>query len=566
MLAPRRRRTALAGLAALSLVIATVTVAAPAHAVDNFSVTVVWIDDAGVQRPVSGAIVTVSTRNYVDVDDRSGFTVRSYTAGASGIASVFPASGTGAIEVRVLAEAPDGEIGGVPVTAAYWGQSQTIEAADYMHIDRVQNIVIALHPKTTVVGSVVATDSTPVGANASVLLWHRGLEWMPWQPFAEVRTDASGRFEAMGVPIGDYRLEVRSAASGTLFTRSFHPLSPDLDGAQTFPVASGASTDVGQLTVERWSLESDRIQGPDRYATAVKVSNVIYPEPLEYSPQAVYLVSGRSFADALSASPLAARRGVLLLTAPTALPAVVEAELQRLKPENIVIVGGTGVISASVESRVRSIAQSWGVLDVTRIGGTDRYDTSRRLVRHAIEGGHLPEGRPVFIATGTNFPDALSAASAAGAYGMPLILVGGINESSFAPATRQLLDDLRPTRIYVAGGWATVSPIAMNTYAWQAGVPVTRFGGADRYETSRMINALFFGDSDLAIVASGTQFPDALAAGPLSVALEAPLVLTPPSCVNAALARSLARQGTDLALLVGGPGALSARVEAMSSC
>jgi len=182
------------------------------------------------------------------------------------------------------------------------------------------------------------------------------------------------------------------------------------------------------------------------------------------------------------------------------------------------------------------------------------------------EGGQSFIGGPVFVATGTNFPDALSAATAAGATGMPLILVGHWGDRVLPAATIRLLDDLEPSEVFIAGGWGSVSPMAMNSYAGPRSVSLIRFGGVDRYETSRLINDAFFGRSERTLVASGTQFPDALAAGPLSVALGAPLALTPPSCVNPGLARSLARQGTKHALLIGGTGALSARVAAMASC
>lgn len=205
-----------------------------------------------------------------------------------------------------------------------------------------------------------------------------------------------------------------------------------------------------------------------------------------------------------------------------------------------------------------------------RVGGADRYATSRALITHALDSlGYSLSLRPVFVATGADFPDALGAAAAAGAARIPLLLVGSINESEFPAETVQLLDRLQPTRLFVAGGWGVVSPLAVNTYSSRRGptvLTVVRFGGADRYETNRMINGYFFGEVDEVVVASGVQFPDALAAAPLSAALGLPLVLTSPNCVVAETARSLARQGTDGAVLVGGPGALSARVAQMSSC
>lgn len=564
----RLRRVVVSVATFASLVVAAAVTAAPAHASFPFTVTVTWVNAEGVRSPVANAIVEATVVNITDRDDRGGYWRGSFTANASGVATVNLPSSSPAREVRIAASAPGGAMGGVPVTTTYLGQSLTFEESDFMIVGRTYSAAIVLHPMTTVSGTVVAADGRAINGAASVMLWHRAIPGGSFSPVVEVPTDAAGRFSASGVPIGDYLVEVRAAASGRLFGRTFHPQSPTAEGGQVFSTGAGASTDVGEIEVGGWRLPSDRVSGPNRYATSVEVSKAVFPDPLEYSPGVVYIVSGTSFADALSAAPLAGMAGgVLLLTAPSTLPAVVEAELRRLRPENIVIAGGTGVISTAVENRVRSIGASWGLLRLDRVAGANRYETSRRLVAHAEqEMGAGLFGRPVFLATGTNFPDALSAAAAGGAHRIPVILTGGINESELAPATVTLLDSLQPSRLYVAGGWATVSPVAVNRYAWPRYIPVARFAGADRYETSRLINQVFFGESDLAVVASGTQFPDALAAGPLSAALGAPLVLTPPSCVHAALARTLARNGTDLAVLIGGTGALSSRVAAMSTC
>lgn len=567
MIALRRAAVALAAL--IALLVGVVATPATAAAPDPFEVTVTWVDAAGVERPVPGAIITISINNIADPDDHSGSTTRTFTANASGEAYIVPDNvGTAAREVRVRAAAPGGAIDGIPLTAPYIRQHLTLAASEYMLIDSTSDISIVLHPMTTVTGVVEVSDDLPTGSAATVILWHRATPSRWFAPVLEVPTDAAGRFTATGVPTGEYRFEVRSATSGRLLERSFHPLAPAVDDATSFTTGGGASTDVGTLQVARWALPTDRVQGADRYATAVAVSERLFPDPLAFSPGVVYVVSGRSFADALSASALAGTMStVLLLTAPTALPASVEAELRRLQPQNVVLVGGTGVVSPAVESRLRSIGASWGMSQLWRVGGSDRYDTARRLVTHAQnELGVSFTGRPVFLATGTNFPDALSAAAAAGSQRIPLLLTAGMGESELAPATAALLDVLQPSRIYVAGGWAAVSPLALNQYAWPRAIPVARFGGADRYETSRLINAVFFPRSNQAVVASGTQFPDALAAGPLAASLNAPLVLTPPTCVHPALARVLARDGTDLALLVGGTGALSIRVAQMSTC
>ena len=86
--------------------------------------------------------------------------------------------------------------------------------------------------------------------------------------------------------------------------------------------------------------------GIDRYATAVAISAANHPAN---TAEVVYIATGRSFPDALAAAPIAGRRrGPVLLVAPTSLPASVASELRRLSPNQIVIVGGPGVVSDGV--------------------------------------------------------------------------------------------------------------------------------------------------------------------------------------------------------------------------
>jgi putative cell wall-binding protein len=87
-----------------------------------------------------------------------------------------------------------------------------------------------------------------------------------------------------------------------------------------------------------------RLAGADRYATSVLISRSAYG-----SSDAVFIATGTKFPDGLAGGPVAALLpGPLLLVNPWQLPAVVKAELQRLGPDQVFILGGTGVVSGSV--------------------------------------------------------------------------------------------------------------------------------------------------------------------------------------------------------------------------
>lgn len=123
--------------------------------------------------------------------------------------------------------------------------------------------------------------------------------------------------------------------------------------AVSAPANVASDTPLNQGGTSLVLTEKNRLQGDDRYATAVAASRSAYPGTVN----TVYLASGLNFPDALSAGPIAANQGApLLLTTPWGLPSPVRAELQRLKPERIVLVGGTSSISPSVERAVAPLA------------------------------------------------------------------------------------------------------------------------------------------------------------------------------------------------------------------
>ncbi len=94
------------------------------------------------------------------------------------------------------------------------------------------------------------------------------------------------------------------------------------------------------------------------------------------------------------------------------------AELTRLHPTNIVILGGTGVVSSGVATSLGTYGA------VTRLAGADRYETAV-----AISGALNPTpGAGIdtaYIATGANFPDALGGGPLAASLDGPILLVPG---------------------------------------------------------------------------------------------------------------------------------------------
>ena len=154
------------------------------------------------------------------------------------------------------------------------------------------------------------------------------------------------------------------------------------------------------------SILPTRLAGADRYATAVAISKATYMPGVPVA----YVASGLGFADALAGAAAAGTAGGPLLTIPgTSLPAATAAELDRLNPAKIIVLGGTGSVSSAVVTQLASHTTG----SVTRLAGADRYATAV-----AISKATYKPGVPVaYVASGLGFADALAGAAAAGTAG-----------------------------------------------------------------------------------------------------------------------------------------------------
>ena len=302
--------------------------------------------------------------------------------------------------------------------------------------------------------------------------------------------------------------------------------------------------DGTSISVDRWS-------GSDRYETAATISEytVTAPTPV------VFVATGTSFPDALAGGPAAAVAGApVLLVTKESVPDATVAELARLTPTRIVILGGLSAVSAEVEYELGK-----HTLVVDRWAGADRYATAATVSANAFTPG-VPD---VFIATAANFPDALSGAAAAGHLGVSVLLV---TPTSIPEATAVELTRLEPAQITVLGGTDVVSSAVATALEAFTDGSVRRLAGDDRYLTSTAISAAVVPDGAQAFVATGANFPDALAGGPVAGAMGSPILLSRTSCVPGAIADELTRLGAVDVTLLGGTSVLGSSVASLIRC
>jgi putative cell wall-binding protein len=342
-------------------------------------------------------------------------------------------------------------------------------------------------------------------------------------------------------------------------------LAPDLAGgphsysmysSYAAPSATSAtsSTVTGTfLLMARPSVS--RVSGDDRYSGAVQIARQLYPEGAH--ADVVYVAAGTNYPDALGAGPAAAvQSGVLLLTQPDQLPDVVAQEIASLTPLTVVIIGGENSVSSAVQDQ---LAQAAPGAAIQRVAGVDRYDTNRQVIGNAFTTG----AAHVDAATGTNFPDALSAGGAAGAHGEPVALVNGPTSAVDQP-TIDLLHSLGTTSVTIVGGVNSVSPSFEASLAPYASVD--RIQGSDRFQSSIAVNRAAFSAASTVYLATGYNFPDALAGGVLAGEQDAPLYVVPTDCVPQGVLSDIATLGATNVVLLGGPNSLNQSVADLSAC
>ena len=160
---------------------------------------------------------------------------------------------------------------------------------------------------------------------------------------------------------------------------------------------------------------------------------------------------------------------------------------------------------------------------VTRLAGSSRYETSA-AVSHSLwadvkSGQYVPDpvrrqAKAVVLASGENFPDALAGVPLAAYKQGPLILT---TKDSLHTAAEQEVKRLLPAgaTVYVLGGPAALSP-TVEDQLHADGYQTVRYGGQDRFGTAMQIATQGLGNPANVLVVTGSDFPDALAAGPVA--------------------------------------------------
>jgi putative cell wall-binding protein len=339
-------------------------------------------------------------------------------------------------------------------------------------------------------------------------------------------------------------------------------ISVDVTGSlQGYATATKTSASTAKVPVVAYRPNvAPALAGPDRYATAVAISQDSYPAA--GSAKTVVVTSGEDFPDALSAAPAAVKLGgPLLLTLHDRLLPSVAAEVQRLGPQHIVIVGGPAAVGAAVLTALTKIAPT------VRISGATRYDTSLAVAKYAFGTSNVPS---VFFATGTQFADALSAGAYAGAAGMPVLLVPGNAATAPAPLLAWM-KNARTTDLHIVGGYAAITQAVAMDIEDAGGDGALIYQGDDRFGTNVQVNysnggVNFYASADTAFLASGLNYPDALAGAAAAGKAHLPLYLVKTGCTPAETVTIMRSTGIATVRPLGGASAVGSGATKMAIC
>lgn len=230
-----------------------------------------------------------------------------------------------------------------------------------------------------------------------------------------------------------------------------------------------------------------------------------------------------------------------------------------MKSRHAIVAAATaGVFSLGTAT----VALATADVEASRLAGSNRYVTSQ-----VIADDTFGDVTVAIVTSGENFPDALAANYLAGASSAPVILT---QADQLTSAAEQALEAVQADGVLVVGGTDAVSEDVFDALA-TAGYNPQRVAGGDRYATARavaesvpeeQIGSLQADIGRTALLASGENFPDALAAGPLAYQSAFPLLLTPTTVLSEQAETAITNLDIEQVLILGGEVAISAEVEA----
>lgn len=181
-----------------------------------------------------------------------------------------------------------------------------------------------------------------------------------------------------------------------------------------------------------------RLAGSNRYET-----NLAVLREAGVSNQELMVCSGNGYADSLSASAV----GKPILLVDKSLSSSQQSYLNSIGSKKAFLIGGTGAVSSTVESQLKSRGYT-----TSRFAGSNRYQTSAMVANYFFG----TKAKSIVLAYGMNFPDGLSGGPLALRYNAPLLLADN-NKNNVAYIKDYVHDLSDLLLVHVLGGTGLIS-------------------------------------------------------------------------------------------------------------
>lgn len=197
-------------------------------------------------------------------------------------------------------------------------------------------------------------------------------------------------------------------------------------------------------------------------------------------------------------------------------------------------------------------------LAVTGFNGSDRYSTAAKLMKN-----EFPDGADTAIlASGENWPDALTATALAGAMECPLLVT---QNNTLTQTTSDLIYELGITNVRIIGGTDVVSQDVEDALTTKNGIPadlIDRIKGDTRVETAEEVEkaVMALSPADTCFICSGNNFPDALSVAPYAYQHKVPILLTQKDSTLSPTSLSMAKEFSKI-YIIGERDVVSQKVE-----
>ena len=259
-----------------------------------------------------------------------------------------------------------------------------------------------------------------------------------------------------------------------------------------------------------------RLAGDNRYLTSQKISDEYLRNSNISKVNSVVLVSGNSFADALSGAYLAQiTHSPILLTTPEKARETNKYIAGILNQEGrVYVLGGTSAVPEECLKGLKGY-------NVIRLSGNNRYETNLKILEYIVFLSERPFSEELLVATGEDYADSLCAS----ALSRPLMLVKGdqLTEKQITFIKSYAANNIAAA-FDILGGEKAVS-LSLEQELGIYGT-VDRTWGNNRLETSIRIAEKFFDRPIQTVVAYSDKYPDGLCGGVLSNQINAPLIIT----------------------------------------